>query len=66
VNAAIVTDWASHADALADYAANVNLGPVGASANLTYFPPDKVHLSATGQGLLRTISQPVIEGLMPA
>lgn len=66
INAAINADWASHADVLADYAANANLGAVGASANTTYFQADKVHLTSTGQGLLRTISQPLIEALIPA
>lgn len=66
INAAINADWASHADALADYAANANLGAAGASANTTYFQADKVHLTSTGQGLLRTISQPLIEALIPA
>lgn len=65
VNAGIVADWADHADGLADYAANAHLGTVGASANATYFLGDTVHLTDTGQGLLRTISQSVIEGLMP-
>lgn len=48
VNAALRAGWSSHADALADTAADADIGAPGAWSNTTYFNADQVHLSGAG------------------
>jgi hypothetical protein len=48
LNASIVSEWASHANALCDIAADARVGDDGDSDVTTYYDADKVHLNVAG------------------
>lgn len=54
VNALIVANWTTFADALIDLAANPDIGPDLAAGDLTYYS-DGSHLTATGQTRYATV-----------
>src|SRR5581483_4729600 len=56
-NGHIRSGWPSFADALADVAANANIGADGAYANTTYFAAGGVHLNDTGYAIVAGIVQ---------
>lgn len=47
VNASIVANWATFADALVDLGGDVNIGQIGQELNTVYYQGDKVHLNFT-------------------
>lgn len=51
VNTNIRNNWATFADAVADVAANTDIGEAGDDLNLTYYP-DGVHLNNTGYAIV--------------
>ncbi len=61
-NGLIQANWASYADAIADYAANANLGSAGASQVSTYFL-DGTHLNSVGYPLAGTIGGAAVGSL---
>ena len=52
------------ADGIADYAAVAEIGAAGAAANTTYFNADNIHPNNTGHGLMASVGQPIIAGLL--
>lgn len=63
LNALIYADWPNHFDAIADVAANANLGADGAYANSTYFLADGIHTTTLAN---QTIEQPIIQAQINA
>lgn len=66
LNALTQAKWSIFADALADVAANANLGADGACNNPIYFVSDHVHLTDAGYELVASIVGPVITTLVAA
>jgi lysophospholipase L1-like esterase len=54
VNANIIANWATFADALADVAADSRIGDAGDSDNTTYYL-DKVHMTVSGYAIVAPI-----------
>lgn len=52
--------WQEFADGLVDVAAHPNLGADGASANITFFLGDQIHLQNAGNALVTSIAQQAI------
>jgi lysophospholipase L1-like esterase len=63
VNASIVTNHATYADALADLAANSAIGQLGDEAVKDYYS-DLLHLNRNGWHVVADIWVPLIEGLL--
>ena len=62
VNTAINTWVSTHADAVADFAADATMGPDAAASDVTYYS-DGLHPTAAGQALLEPILRVVINAL---
>jgi len=62
-NTYIRANWASFADALADVAADTRIGDAGDELDTTYYNADKVHLNATGYGVVAGIIQTAVLSL---
>ena len=62
VNTGIRTWVGVHADAIADFAADANLGTTDAPDNATYFT-DRLHFSITGQAVAEGLVRTAINGL---
>jgi lysophospholipase L1-like esterase len=60
LNAAIVAGWAAFADGMVDVASNANLSDAN---DTTYFYADKMHLNATGYGVVAGLVKTAIEAL---
>lgn len=60
-NAAVVSNWAAYADALVDVAADTRLDD---ATDTTYFAADKIHLNATGYGVVADLIWPEVDGLL--
>lgn len=63
-NALIRANWESIADGLADVASDGRIGDAGDELDTTYYENDRVHLNATGHGVVAGIVQPVLSGLL--
>jgi lysophospholipase L1-like esterase len=63
VNSSIRANWASYADALADVGADALIGQPLASDNTTYYNADKVHMNATGYGVVASIVASAVSSL---
>lgn len=63
VNTNIVATWTQFADALADVAANTNIGCATCYTNTTYYLYDLVHLNNTGADVAAGIFGPAIDSI---
>lgn len=63
LNTAIRANWSTYADALADVAADSRIGDNGDELDTTYFDADKVHMNATGYGVIAGIVKTAIDSL---
>ncbi len=63
VNANLVANWATFADAIYDCASDARIGNAGDENNLTYYLNDHVHLNATGYAIIATGVQAAISEL---
>ena len=63
VNASIVTNYATYADALADLAANTAIGQIGDETSKDYYS-DLLHLNRNGWEVVAGIWVPLIEALL--
>jgi hypothetical protein len=64
VNTSIRANWPTFADALADVAANPNIGPAGSETNVTYYAGDNIHLNATGYGIVAGIAKAAVLSIL--
>jgi hypothetical protein len=65
INARLRDEWADHADAIADVAADPNIGPNGAQTNATYYSSvDEVHLTETGYATVSGIVKTAIDTII--
>jgi lysophospholipase L1-like esterase len=65
LNTSIRANWATFADALADVAADSRIGDDGDELDTTYFDADKVHMNATGYGVIASIVKTAIGTIVP-
>jgi lysophospholipase L1-like esterase len=63
-NALIVANWAGYADALADVAADTDIGEDGDQDNPTYYNVDMWHMTDAGYAIVAGIVQTAVEGLL--
>lgn len=66
VNAWLRLNYASFADALIDLGADSRIGDKGDEDSTTYYSADKVHLNATGLGVVAELVEPVVVQLAAA
>jgi lysophospholipase L1-like esterase len=65
INARLRDEWADHADAIADVAADPNIGPNGAQTNATYYSSvDEVHLTEAGYATVSGIVKTAIDTII--
>jgi lysophospholipase L1-like esterase len=64
-NTSIRAGWATFADALADVAADSRIGDNGDELDTTYYDADKVHMNATGYGVIASIVKAAIATIVP-
>jgi len=63
VNASVVANWPTFADALFDIGSDATIGVYGSELNTTYYQADKVHLTSAGNAYFESLIRPVILAL---
>jgi lysophospholipase L1-like esterase len=63
INANIVANWATFADALCDVGADATIGVAGSQNNLTYYNADKIHLTDAGYSIVAGLAVAKINSL---
>jgi lysophospholipase L1-like esterase len=62
-NGLITANWATFADALADFAADGRIGDAGDELDTTYYP-DKVHMTNAGYAIIAGMVKTAVESLL--